>query len=135
MTLQQLTTKLELNILIERVLEKNGAYITPLSKEDALKGVTLSKQTKDTLHTLKSALEWINLSEDLVNDYRKEIQNKDSQIYKLSVENSKLRTRANLADQRNTNIAEYIELHEAVCNCPYCGEKFNINELHKNKTT
>ena len=54
MTLQQLTTKLELNILIERVLEKNGAYITPLSKEDALKGITLSKQTKDTLHTLKA---------------------------------------------------------------------------------
>ena len=65
MTLEQLTTKLELNILIERVLEKNGAYISPLSKEDALKGVTLSKQTKDTLHTLKSALEQINKLYDL----------------------------------------------------------------------
>tara|TARA_R110002110_G_scaffold410642_1_gene634321 strand:- start:96 stop:503 length:408 start_codon:yes stop_codon:yes gene_type:complete len=133
MNLEQLTTKLELNILIERVLEKNGAYITPLSKEEALKGLTLSKQTKDTLHTLKSALEQINQLYDLSIMYSKELKNKDSQIYKLSVENSKLRTRANLADQRNTNIAEYIELHEAVCNCPYCGEKFNINELHKNK--
>ena len=112
MTLQQLTTKLELNILIERVLEKNGAYITPLSKEDALKGVTLSKQTKDTLHTLKSALEQINQLYDLSIMYSKELKNKDSQIYKLSVENSKLRTRANLADQRTNNISEYIELHK-----------------------
>ena len=133
MTLEQLTTKLELNILIERVLEKNGAYISPLSKEDALKGVTLSEDAKSTLNTLKSALEQINKLYDLSIMYSKELKNKDSQIYKLSVENSKLRTRANLADQRNTNIAEYIELHEAVCNCPYCGEKFNINELHKNK--
>ena len=112
MTLEQLTTKLELNILIERVLEKNGAYITPLSKEDALKGVTLSKQTKDTLHTLKSALEQINKLYDLSIMYSKELKNKDSQIYKLSVENSKLRTRANLADQRTNNITEYIELHK-----------------------
>ena len=112
MTLQQLTTKLELNILIERVLEKNGAYITPLSKEDALKGVTLSKQTKDTLHTLKSALEQINKLYDLSIMYSKELKNKDAQIYKLSVENSKLRTRANLADQRTNNISEYIELHK-----------------------
>ena len=112
MTLEQLTTKLELNILIERVLEKNGAYITPLSKEDALKGITLSKQTKDTLHTLKSALEQINKLYDLSIMYSKELKNKDSQIYKLSVENSKLRTRANLADQRTNNISEYIELHK-----------------------
>ena len=112
MTLQQLTTKLELNILIERVLEKNGAYISPLSKEDALKGITLSKQTKDTLHTLKSALEQINKLYDLSIMYSKELKNKDSQIYKLSVENSKLRTRANLADQRTNNISEYIELHK-----------------------
>ena len=112
MTLEQLTTKLELNILIERVLEKNGAYITPLSKEDALNGVTLSKQTKDTLHTLKSALEQINQLYDLSIMYSKELKNKDSQIYKLSVENSKLRTRANLADQRTNNISEYIELHK-----------------------
>jgi translation initiation factor IF-2 len=112
MTLEQLTTKLELNILIERVLEKNGAYISPLSKEDALKGVTLSKQTKDTLHTLKSALEQINKLYDLSIMYSKELKNKDSQIYKLSVENSKLRTRANLADQRTNNITEYIELHK-----------------------
>ena len=41
-----------------------------------------------------------------------ELKNKDSQIYKLSVENSKLRTRANLADQRTNNISEYIELHK-----------------------
>ena len=101
MTLEQLTTKLELNILIERVLEKNGAYITPLSK-----------QTKDTLHTLKSALEQINKLYDLSIMYSKELKNKDSQIYKLSVENSKLRTRANLADQRTNNITEYIELHK-----------------------
>jgi predicted RNase H-like nuclease (RuvC/YqgF family) len=93
MTLEQLTTKLELNILIERVLEKNGAYITPLSKEDALKGVTLSKQTKDTLHTLKSALEQINKLYDLSIMYSKELKNKDSQIYKLSVENSKLKNK------------------------------------------
>ena len=112
MTLEQLTTKLELNILIERVLEKNGAYISPLSKEDALNGVTLSKQTKDTLHTLKSALEQINKLYDLSIMYSKELKNKDSQIYKLSVENSKLRTRANLADQRTNNISEYIELHK-----------------------
>ena len=112
MNLEQLTTKLELNILIERVLEKNGAYITPLSKEDSLKGVTLSKQTKDTLHTLKSALEQINKLYDLSVMYSKELKNKDSQIYKLSVENSKLRTRANLADQRTNNITEYIELHK-----------------------
>jgi hypothetical protein len=44
--------------------------------------------------------------------YSKELKNKDSQIYKLSVENSKLRTRANLADQRTNNITEYIELHK-----------------------
>jgi hypothetical protein len=112
MTLEQLTTKLELNILIERVLEKNGAYITPLSKEDALNGITLSKQTKETLHTLKSALEQINKLYDLSVMYSKELKNKDSQIYKLSVENSKLRTRANLADQRTSNISEYIELHK-----------------------
>ena len=112
MNLEQLTTKLELNILIERVLEKNGAYITPLSKEDALRGITLSKQTKDTLHTLKSALEQINKLYDLSIMYSKELKNKDSQIYKLSVENSKLRTRANLADQRTNNISEYIELHK-----------------------
>ena len=135
MTLEQLTTKLELNILIERVLEKNGAYISPLSKEDALKGVTLSEDAKSTLNTLKSALEQINKLYDLSIMYSKELKNKDSQIYKLSVENSKLRTRANLAEQRTNNISEYIELHEAVCNCPYCGEKFNINELRKNKTT
>tara|TARA_S200002703_G_C3723954_1_gene222430 strand:+ start:100 stop:459 length:360 start_codon:yes stop_codon:yes gene_type:complete len=112
MTLEQLTTKLELNILIEKVLSKSGAYKSPGSKEEALQGITLSQGTKDTLHTLKSALEWLNLSEDLVNDYRKEIQRKDAQIYKLSVENSKLRTRANLADQRTNNITEYIELHK-----------------------
>ncbi len=112
MNLTQLTTKLELNILIERVLEKNGAYINPISKEDALKGLTLSKQTKDTLHTLKSALEQINQLYDLSIMYSKELKNKDSQIYKLSVENSKLRTRANLADQRTNNISEYIELHK-----------------------
>jgi hypothetical protein len=57
MTLEQLTTKLELNILIERVLEKNGAYKQPLSKEEALKGLTLSEDAKSTLNTLKSALE------------------------------------------------------------------------------
>ena len=101
MTLEQLTTKLELNILIEKVLAKSGAYKSPESKEEALQGIALSQGTKDTLHTLKSALEWINLSEDLVNDYKKEIQN-----------NSKLRTRANLAEQRTNNITEYIELHK-----------------------
>ena len=100
------------NILIEKVLSKSGAYKYPESKEEALQGIALSQSTKDTLHTLKSALEWLNLSEDLVNDYRKEIKRKDAQIYKLSVENSKLRTRANLADQRTKNITEYIELHK-----------------------
>ena len=53
MTLEQLTTKLELNILIERVLEKNGAYKQPLSKEEALKGLTLSEDAKSTLTRLK----------------------------------------------------------------------------------
>jgi hypothetical protein len=65
MTLEQLTTKLELNILIERVLEKNGAYKQPLSKEEALKGLTLSEDAKSTLNTLKSALEQINKLYDL----------------------------------------------------------------------
>ena len=112
MTLEQLTTKLELNILIEKVLAKNGAYKTPLTKDEALKGVQLSESTKDTLKTLKSALEQINKLYDLSIMYSKELKNKDSQIYKLSVENSKLRTRANLADQRTNNITEYIELHK-----------------------
>jgi len=112
MTLEQLTTKLELNILIEKVLAKAGAYKSPGSKEEALKGIALSKQTKDTLNTLKSALEQINKLYDLSIMYSKELKNKDSQIYKLSVENSKLRTRANLADQRTNNITEYIELHK-----------------------
>jgi len=112
MTLEQLTTKLELNILIERVLEKNGAYKSPLTKEDALKGLTLSEDSKATLHTLKSALEQINQLYDLSIMYSKELKNKDSQIYKLSVENSKLRTKANLADQRTNNISEYITLHK-----------------------
>ena len=112
MTLQQLTTKLELNILIERVLEKNGAYITPLTKEEALKGVTLSKQTKETLHTLKSALEQINQLYDLSIMYGKELKNKDQSIYKLSVENSKLRTKLNLIERKNASILEHVELNK-----------------------
>ena len=112
MTLEQLTTKLELNILIERILEKNGAYKTPLTKEEALEGIIFSEDTKNTLKTLKDALEQINKLYDLSIMYSKELKNKDSQIYKLSVENSKLRTRANLADQRTNNITEYIELHK-----------------------
>ena len=112
MNLDQLTTKLELNILIEKVLAKSGAYKTPLSKEEALKGVTLSESTKSTLHTLKSALEWINLSEDLVNDYRKKIQELEKMNYRLSVQNSKLRTRANYTEEKNKNILEHVELKE-----------------------
>jgi hypothetical protein len=112
MTLEQLTTKLELNILIEKVLQKSGAYKTPLSKEEALKGVQLSQTTKDTLHTLKSALEWITLSEDLVNDYRKKVQELENDKYKLSVENSKLRTRANYTEQKNKNLLDHVELNK-----------------------
>lgn len=112
MTLEQLTTKLELNILIEKVLAKNGAYKVPETKEEALRGVVLSENAKSTLKTLKNALEWINLSEDLVNDYRKKVKELEQSIYKLSVENSKLRTRANLSDQKSNNILEYIELHK-----------------------
>jgi len=112
MNLNQLTTKLELNILIEKVLAKNGAYKEPLTKEEALKGVTLSQTTKDTLHTLKSALEWINLSESLVSEYRKEVQRLEQDKYKLSVENSKLRTRATYTEQKNKSILEHVELKE-----------------------
>ena len=112
MTLEQLTTKLELNVLIERVLQKNGAYKTPLTKEEALKGVQLSEQTKATLKTLKSALEQINQLYDLTEMYGKELQKKESSIYNLSVENSKLRTKLSLAQQKSDNIMTYVELHK-----------------------
>jgi len=112
MTLEQLTVKLELNILIERVLEKSGAYKTPKSKEEAIKGVVLTDDAKATLKTLRDALEQINQLYDLSIMYSKELKNKDHQIYKLSVENSKLRTRANLSEEKNSNILEYIELHK-----------------------
>lgn len=110
MNLKQLTTKLELNILIEKVLAKHNAYKTPLTKEDALSGVVLSQTTKDTLHTLKSALEQLNQLQDLASMYSKELKAKEKKIYELSIENSKLRVKANYLEQKNKGLIEHVTI-------------------------
>lgn len=108
--IDEILVRNDLAHMIEQIKYRAGAGKIPQTKEEALAPLKLSEKQKQAIETLSNAIKVIAAYRDLSLQYDKEYTKNNQAIYKLSLENSKLKTKNKMLENKVDNLINHVEL-------------------------